>query len=224
MNETTLTSQEREKNRELKQKLQANIEDALQVLLPFFAIHQKQALQFRKPSYVISSTENATNTLDYCRERGSYNFETAEFTFNPTTIENIATIGEETAHYIHGEINPLWKDKPKTKEEYFKTANLVELIGRYGALVYTQEKKQKVEPINWYDVVTDGSGLEVGQTHYEGYTRAEKIFKEQGAKLLPKIARMSFEESRNELPKIAPIHFYEPRLYSGLQRMIKKII
>jgi hypothetical protein len=199
--------------------LASNLEDAIRTLSPKFKVSEEELDAFRKPSFDIEG------------KGARYDMRNARFIFGFDSVYDIPAIGEEAAHYIHTEINPIQRRTYSTKGdyfcgkpiEYFHIMNLLEFVGHYGSLVYSEEKGLKPEAVKVMLGADDSKEATVDfLSHLLGYDRAESVFLRYGDSMLSYAARLSFEESKDVLPRLAPTSFYERSILPIIDRIRKK--
>lgn len=194
--------------------LQNNLEEAILFLSPKFEISEVDLRSVEEPSYEIVSERKA-----------SYHPFWNCFSFGLDYIHDIMALGEEASHYLHNvllrlkERNYIFPGKPPRKDDLDALLHgLDELVGRYGSLVYCNARDIQVKPSNEIPNFSHHFGMtreeyEMARMKHEtGYRRADRIFAEFGELLLPKMARMSYAEALEALPRLAPITFYEQRV------------
>lgn len=190
--------------------LRLNIERAVRYLAPKFQVSDWEIQAYGEPAYIVDEHEE---TASYCHDD-------REFIFNPLLLDDIEAIGEETSHYLHHIVNNL--------EDNFDTDVLTEVIGRYGGLCYQYGCPRNIAALlrnGHQEIAWPPSSMSFWELWYDSavhdmsYARAEIIFRNHGDSLLPRLARMSVDESLKFLPLVAPVTFYERRVLPYVSRL-----
>jgi hypothetical protein len=198
--------------------LASNLEEAIATLAPKFRISQEELASFRRPSFEIDG------------KGARYDLHDARFIFGFDSVYEIPVIGEEAAHYLHAEINPLYAQEFRPKGEffcgkpieYFHVMNLIEFVGHYGSRVYSKEKGLEPRAVKVMLGISDNDSTDSTVdflNHVLGYERAESVFLRHGDAFLPFAARLSFEDSKDILPRLAPASFYERSILPIIDRI-----
>ena len=133
-------------------------------------------------------------------------------------------VGEEVSHYLHLELNPIHKTVESLYEQdnrVIACANLVETVGRYGAQIYCAPKGIKMHEVDWLGYLManpDGGGVSM-LYHRDAYQRASILFELHGEALLPRVARMSVVDAQRNLPRLAPMTFYERKILPKVDKI-----
>ncbi|MEK6956281.1 MAG: hypothetical protein AABW52_06470, partial [Nanoarchaeota archaeon] len=98
---------------------------------------------------------------------------------------------------------------------------LIELVAEYGGLLYGQHKGVEYKQFSEGMISDDIPGMNAQLyliVSQRGYERADQAIKKHGNSLLPRLARMTIEESE-KLGRILPITFYERKIIPLIDRM-----
>jgi len=193
--------------------LKRNLEEAIIVLAPKFAVSDNKLKTYSTPSFEIVDKKGAF-----------YDRVDKKFIFSLDLIEDIPSLGEEASHYLHTELNKFHEKKfQKYSKEYWMAMNLLELVGHYGKLIYANGKEEKITTVKeLYPpniIFETREQVEDYWSYKEGYSKAEKIFAEYGDTLLPRISGMSVEKAIEILPRLAPVSFYERKILPLLDKL-----
>jgi len=122
-----------------------------------------------------------------------------------------------------------------SNRDFWQRKELCELVGNYGALVYSHSKGEDYEMNPEFSMADLISTRNVKK--YEGlydimYTlitfratrSATEAFTKFGDKLLPALSRLSLESSKTELLRLLPVNlFLSQQDYKSLRNMVKEM-
>jgi hypothetical protein len=234
-----------ENNVELSETFKLKIADAIGILAPMFRISPEELASFEEPSCKVVGPDEKILLKD---NGAGYSVTTNTIYTRASEIDNPYSIGEETSHYLHHQLNPFEFDNPFAPSEdrkvkssvglYWRRRNVEETVGRYGALVYAQIKGAEREHVldfmaGWEPYINSAfkSGewkrsLAIRRTtysymaHVSGYWRANMVFDTYDDSLLPSLARLSLDEALSIFPRLAPFSFYERRILPWIDKML----
>src|SRR3989344_1491568 len=188
------------------ENLKGKVADAISVLTVKFKVTPEEQAKLKEP------------TIEIYEGRSRYRYDTNRLQLNATP-EDLwpLVIGEEIAHYIHFGINPhIFTVKPEeatTVFDFLHRVFSVEMIGRYGGLVYASVKGLCEFPFKKSHRYTENPDDTLDHLGHElGYQRAYKVFELHGDEHLPKLARMNAREVIDFSRKVAPISLYERKI------------
>ena len=92
------------------------------------------------------------------------------------------TIGEESGHFLHFKVNPLFGKYAPDKSKSLK--QLIECVGKFSGLVYAKSQDEKVEPLQ----------EELDEVHKVGYRIAEELFRKKGPSYLTHLSTIRYKE------------------------------
>ena len=187
--------------------LRRNFDNALEVLAEKFKVGDLE--KFSRPEILVY--EGGTG----------YNFGENIIQFNTSQVYSKIVLGEEASHYLHLQLNPLHKTKVLNNFDVIAVTTLIEVVGRYGALVYLNERGESIMPFKKRGAFATESTQEfVSQvSHHYGYQFAHKLMELHGDTILPVLARMELDEGLKSLPRLAPITFYERNIMPLVDRI-----
>lgn len=190
------------------QKLQENIAEAKQILIPRFRVtHLEQERLIEADIEIYDG-------------RTRYHFEENKLRFNEKELGNPIAIGEEISHWVHLRINPLVNPMGVPVSERLPYHASIEMVGRYGALSYAAAKRLPYEP--WKRRILELSPADDPDDvlgHDWGYERAYKLFELHGDQYLPILARMGINDSLDLASIVAPVSWLERRVEPLLRKL-----
>ncbi len=188
-------------------ELRNNLEDAMRRLAPKFQISDAELSKFDNPVVVMGETKS-----DFA---AGYDPVENKFIFTPKFVEDFHAIGEEASHYLHAQLNPSLIEA-KSRFDRMNVNVLAETVGGYGYIVYmtTHGGVLKNVMLKRLGLYADGFLPGTSLPHVIGYSRALGLFDKFGESMLPKVARMSLEEAKSTLPKLAPVFIHDQILWS----------
>lgn len=202
-----------------EEKLKRKVEEAMLFLAPKLDISAALLTSFKCPSYKVVEeilTEAEGEKPGFII--GLYNFEECGFKFPIKSLDNIKTIGHETTHYLHHQLNPALRKDIKQggiNRNFWWGLELSELVAEYGGIIY--QKYHGISEDYPPSLLAEGGIPGFNTMLYEivsrrGYSRAYHAFEQHGEAILSGLARIHLIETGQTLPRLLPITFYERKI------------
>ena len=153
--------------------------------------------------------------------RTQYRSDENRLEFNKEQISTPIVIGEEISHYLHLQLNPIHKTALQDIFDATRLVTTMETVGRYGALVYINQKGIEIAPFSKQKGFSPDMSryLTDDFSHNYGYKMAYKLMELHGDSMLPIVSRMSINDFIKALSRIAPSSWWAKNVTPKIDRI-----